>query len=117
MALESFPPCMRRIQNELRAEHHLKYFARQQYGLFLKGAGMPLDESIRFFRDEFTKQMDVEKVGNCRICFLLLLHTLQSVFLFCFFSSRKLTSIIFGICTGKRAIELIISRQAARISF
>lgn len=64
MALESFPPCMRRIHSELRAEHHLKYFARQQYGLFLKGAGMPLDESIRFFRDEFTKRMDVDKVGS-----------------------------------------------------
>jgi DNA primase large subunit len=53
---------MRFIHSRLRTDHHLKYFARQQYGLFLKGAGLSLDGSISLFRQEFTKKMDIDKV-------------------------------------------------------
>jgi DNA primase large subunit len=53
---------MRTIHTRLRVDHHLRYFARQQYGLFLKGAGMPLEGSVAFFRHEFTKKMDIDKV-------------------------------------------------------
>lgn len=53
---------MRSIHNRLRIDHHLKYFARQQYGLFLKGAGLSLEDSVAFFRQEFTKKMGIDKV-------------------------------------------------------
>jgi len=51
----AFPMCMRSMQNALDTTHHLKYKARLQYGLFLKGIGLSLDDAIRFFRGEFTK--------------------------------------------------------------
>jgi len=51
----AFPMCMRSMQNALDTTHHLKYKARLQYGLFLKGVGLSLDDAIRFFRGEFTK--------------------------------------------------------------
>ena len=47
--------CMRSMQNALDATHHIKYNARLQYGLFLKGIGLSMDDAIRYFRGEFTK--------------------------------------------------------------
>ncbi|KAI6202868.1 hypothetical protein M3Y94_00490400 [Aphelenchoides besseyi] len=61
LSRSSFPPCMRQIHSNLRENNHLKHFARQQYGLFLKGAGMSLDNSIAFFRNYFTRKMDMDK--------------------------------------------------------
>ena len=52
---------MRTIHNRLRSDHHLKFFARQQYGLFLKGAGLSLEGNVALFRHEFTKKMDINK--------------------------------------------------------
>ena len=51
----AFPMCMRSMQNALEKTHHLKYKARLQYGLFLKGIGLSMDDAIRFFRGEFTQ--------------------------------------------------------------
>ncbi|CAJ0573522.1 unnamed protein product, partial [Mesorhabditis spiculigera] len=56
-----FPLCMRTIHQRLRADHHIKHGARQQYGLFLKAIGLPLDEAMAFMREEFTKKVDAEK--------------------------------------------------------
>lgn len=53
---------MRNLHEVLRKNHHLKYNGRLQYGLFLKGIGLSLDDAMRFWRDEFTKVMDVDKV-------------------------------------------------------
>jgi len=64
LARTSFPLCMRTIHGRLRSEHHLKFFARQQYGLFLKGAGLTMDGSVAFFRQEFTKRMDIDKFAK-----------------------------------------------------
>lgn len=50
-----FPLCMRAMQNTLGSTHHLKYKARLQYGLFLKGIGLSLEDAIKFFRGEFTQ--------------------------------------------------------------
>ena len=47
--------CMRSMQNALDATHHIKYNARLQYGLFLKGIGLSMDDAIRYFKGEFTK--------------------------------------------------------------
>lgn len=64
LAKTSFPPCMRQIHSRLRMEHHLRHFARRQYGLFLKDAGMSLESSLSFFRSEFTKKIDVDKFNK-----------------------------------------------------
>jgi DNA primase large subunit len=53
---------MKRLHVNLRSEHHLKHQARQQYGLFLKGAGLSLEEALVFWKSEFTKKMDADKV-------------------------------------------------------
>lgn len=58
----AFPLCMRSMQTNLEKNHHLKYKSRLQYGLFLKGIGLSLDDAIRFFRGEFTQShIDADK--------------------------------------------------------
>uniref|UniRef100_A0A7E4V3S3 DNA primase large subunit n=1 Tax=Panagrellus redivivus TaxID=6233 RepID=A0A7E4V3S3_PANRE len=64
LAKTSFPPCMRQIHLRLRADHHLRHFARRQYGLFLKTAGMSLESSLAFFRHEFTKKIEPDKFNK-----------------------------------------------------
>jgi DNA primase large subunit len=53
----SFAPCMSAMRRALKAEHKLKHWGRLQYGLFLKGIGLSLDEALLLFRQEFTKVM------------------------------------------------------------
>lgn len=59
---QSFPPCMRRIFVNYVKEKHLRHWGRQQLWLFLKGAGMTLDENIQTNRsmwiqpDKFDKE-------------------------------------------------------------
>lgn len=57
----SMPLCMRMCHDHIRSQHHIKHGGRMQYGLFLKGIGVSLEDSIRFWREEFTKKMDVDK--------------------------------------------------------
>lgn len=61
LSLKSFPPCMRVLHDSLRSTHHLKYHGRLQYGLFLKGIGVTLEDSLRFWREEFSKTMEPDK--------------------------------------------------------
>lgn len=61
LAEESFPMCMRHSQSALTETHHLKHGARMQYGLFLKGIGMKLEDALLFWRTEFTKAMGADK--------------------------------------------------------
>ncbi|KAM3962800.1 LOW QUALITY PROTEIN: DNA primase large subunit [Aphomia sociella] len=58
---KSFPLCMRQLHEQLRVAHHLKHGGRLQYGLFLKGIGVTLEDSLRFWREEFTKIMELDK--------------------------------------------------------
>jgi len=57
VAGRSFPACMRALLQGLRQQHKLKHMGRMQLGLFLKGAGVTLEESLAFWREEFTKVM------------------------------------------------------------
>ncbi|XP_030571403.1 DNA primase large subunit [Drosophila novamexicana] len=57
----SMPLCMRMCHEHIRSQHHIKHGGRMQYGLFLKGIGVTLEDSLRFWREEFTKKMDVDK--------------------------------------------------------
>ncbi|KAG7311715.1 hypothetical protein JYU34_002768 [Plutella xylostella] len=61
LSTKSFPLCMRQLHEYLRSAHHLKHGGRLQYGLFLKGIGVTLEDSLRFWREEFTKIMDGDK--------------------------------------------------------
>lgn len=61
LSKKSYPMCMRVIHESLRSKHHLKHGGRMQYGLFLKGIGVTLEDSLRFWREEFTKTIDLEK--------------------------------------------------------
>lgn len=55
LSLKSMPICMRHLHESLKSQHHLKHYGRLQYILFLKGIGLPLEESLRFWRTEFSK--------------------------------------------------------------
>ncbi|XP_020623549.1 DNA primase large subunit-like [Orbicella faveolata] len=61
LSRSSFPLCMRQLHTALKENHHLKHGGRLQYGLFLKGIGLSLEEALIFWRAEFTKLMDVDK--------------------------------------------------------
>ncbi|TPX50746.1 hypothetical protein SeMB42_g01232 [Synchytrium endobioticum] len=56
--VQHFPLCMRNLHAHLRADSHLKHGGRLQYGLFLKGIGLPLEEALVFWRRAFAKKMD-----------------------------------------------------------
>lgn len=48
-----FPPCMLNLHKNLRKKHRLSHIQRFYYSLFLKDIGMPLEESIEFWRSEY----------------------------------------------------------------
>ncbi|KAG0234114.1 eukaryotic and archaeal DNA primase, large subunit-domain-containing protein [Mortierella sp. GBAus27b] len=49
------PLCMEHLHNELRREKHLKHWGRMQYGLFLKGIGLSLEQALIFWQMAFEK--------------------------------------------------------------
>ena len=57
---------MQQLHSSMRQQHHLRHGGRQQYGLFLKGIGLELSEALRFWKTEFTKLMDGDKVGEIK---------------------------------------------------
>uniref|UniRef100_A0A7S1PGK7 DNA primase large subunit C-terminal domain-containing protein n=1 Tax=Percolomonas cosmopolitus TaxID=63605 RepID=A0A7S1PGK7_9EUKA len=58
---ESYPLCMRVLHNKLRQTHHLKHFGRMQYGLFLKGIGLSLQNALVFWSSELTQNISHQK--------------------------------------------------------
>lgn len=50
-----YPMCALYLQQNMKANSHLKYDGRQQLGLFLKGIGLNVDEALKFWSHEFTK--------------------------------------------------------------
>lgn len=60
-ANKTFPLCMLMIQRHLNEKNHLMHFGRLQYTLFLKGAGLPLDEALKFFKKKFEKKTPGDK--------------------------------------------------------
>jgi len=59
-----FPPCMQLLHRSLRADHHLKFQGRQQFGLFLKSIGMPLGEALAFWRAAFAAKFTSEQFAK-----------------------------------------------------
>lgn len=58
---KSFPPCMKTLLTAFRNQHHLKHWGRLQLGLFIKGLGLTMDETITFWKSEMTKKIDADK--------------------------------------------------------
>ncbi|KAK2583709.1 hypothetical protein KPH14_009629 [Odynerus spinipes] len=56
----SYPLCMRIIHETLRKDHHLQYWARLQYSLFLKSIGVTLDDAMELWKEEFSKKVNQE---------------------------------------------------------
>jgi DNA primase large subunit len=57
LAKRSYPMCMKNLHWRLKEKHHLKHMGRMQYGLFLKGIGLSLEDALQFWRSEFCKIM------------------------------------------------------------
>lgn len=61
LAARSMPLCMATLHRQLRANHHLKHGGRLQYGLFLKGIGLKLEDALAFWKSELTQAMASDK--------------------------------------------------------
>ena len=61
--------CARNLHENFKKNHHLKHWGRLQYGLFLKGIGISLEDALAFWRTEFSK------VCACVVVFLLALSS------------------------------------------
>ncbi|OHT01055.1 Eukaryotic-type DNA primase, large subunit family protein [Tritrichomonas foetus] len=55
LAHRSFPPCMYHMYTKLKTSHKLFHMGRLQLGLFLKGIGLSLNDSLKLWREEFSK--------------------------------------------------------------
>jgi DNA primase large subunit len=53
----NMPLCMKQLHGGLKRDHKLKHWGRLQYGLFLKGAGLSLEDAVRFWESHFSKVM------------------------------------------------------------
>jgi DNA primase large subunit len=56
-SLQSMPLCMRQAQAGLKRDGKLKHSARQQYGLFLKGGGLSMEDALVFFSSSYSRVM------------------------------------------------------------
>ncbi|KAL3784419.1 hypothetical protein HJC23_001303 [Cyclotella cryptica] len=63
-SVRSMPLCMSQLHAGLKRDHKLKHQGRLQFGLFLKGAGMSMEEHTMFFQREFTKIMTGEQFNK-----------------------------------------------------
>ena len=52
--LKHMPLCMANLQLGLKSDKKLKHWGRLQYGLFLKGAGLSLEDALVYFEKTFT---------------------------------------------------------------
>ena len=60
VASRSFPPCMFRMHQKLRQNHKLFHLGRLQFGLFLKGIGLSLSDSLKLWGDELSKVVGID---------------------------------------------------------
>lgn len=61
---EFFPPCMSHLLSVLRNNHRLSYAWRYRFSLFLKDIGLSVDESIEFWRTEYSKSCSAQ--ASCK---------------------------------------------------
>ncbi|KAI3406639.2 PRI2 [Candida oxycetoniae] len=53
--MSHYPLCATHLQRGLMTTSHLRYNGRQQLGIFLKGIGLNVDEALKFWSQQFTK--------------------------------------------------------------
>lgn len=51
---DNMPLCMRQLQTGMQQDKKLKHWGRLQYGLFLKGAGLSMEDALAFFQRHFS---------------------------------------------------------------
>lgn len=109
---------MKQLHDRLRNDHHLRHSARQQYGLFLKGIGVTLEDALKFWRSEFTKKMDIEKVVSltCSIClfiFILLIpqYNYRIIIILLLYSLKSLILTTLDTIMVKKVKELIMPHK------
>ena len=56
-----FPLCMCLIERHINQYSHLMHFGRLQYTLFLKGAGLPVEETLKFYQKKYEKKTPIDK--------------------------------------------------------
>lgn len=61
VAHDAFPLCMYAIHKHINDNSHLMHFGRLQYTLFLKGTGLPLEESLRYFQKKYERKTPADK--------------------------------------------------------
>jgi DNA primase large subunit len=54
LSKKSFPLCMKFLHTKLHSSHHLGHGARMQYGLFLEGIGVTLEDALVYVKTELT---------------------------------------------------------------
>ncbi|KAF6264179.1 eukaryotic and archaeal DNA primase, large subunit-domain-containing protein [Scenedesmus sp. NREL 46B-D3] len=64
MAGRHFPLCMSVMYERLANEHHLKHWGLQQFTLFLKAIGLPLEQALLFFRQQFSPRTAGDKFNK-----------------------------------------------------
>jgi DNA primase large subunit len=65
---QHFSPCMSSLYSYLKIDKHLKHTSRLHFGLFLKGIGLNLDESLIFWRKSFSNMSGRSFPANFRRC-------------------------------------------------
>ena len=61
---QCFPLCMYMIEEHLNKFSHLMYLGRIQFTLFLKGAGLPVEEALRFFQRKYARKNNLEEFNK-----------------------------------------------------
>lgn len=64
LSQQSFPLCMSNLQQGLRKDNHLKHGGRMQYGLYLKGIGLGLNDALEFWRQSFSRRTPPDKFNK-----------------------------------------------------
>ena len=64
LAQSSFPLCMNNLYRGLTKDHHLKHGGRMQFGLFLKGIGLSLEDALVFWRSAFARRTPPDKFNK-----------------------------------------------------
>jgi DNA primase large subunit len=55
------PPCMTHMLERLATDHHLKHWGVQQLSLWLKAVGLPLEQALLFWRQQFAPRTPADK--------------------------------------------------------
>ena len=59
--VKNMPLCMIQLHYGLQSDKKLKHWGRLQYGLFLKGAGLSLDDALIYFERQFSCAKNFQK--------------------------------------------------------